>query len=205
VIGGPAIVMAVGGVDASQNASSFRRYCGLAPRASETGNSDAKGQPMSKAGAGWLRDQLVMSANTARAIDPELARVYYVQMVERGAHHNKAVCVVASHLAEREWSTLRRGEPYILRDVDGTEITVADGKRIVAERYNVPEEVRRRRRTRKTAKTSDQTPTRHPDRDDPSRRTTLELHRNGVGVGVLVNESSTTERIPHTQALLTNG
>jgi hypothetical protein len=38
---------------------------------------------MSKAGASWLRDQLVMSANVARTIDPELARIYYVQMVER--------------------------------------------------------------------------------------------------------------------------
>ena len=42
-----------------------------------------------------------------------------------------------------------RGEPYVLHDVDGREVTVAQGKAIVAERYFVDEEVRRRRRTRK--------------------------------------------------------
>ena len=107
---------------------------------------------MSKAGASWLRDQLVMSANVARKIDPQLAWIYYVQMMERGAHHNKAVCIVAAHLAGRAWATLRRGTPYVLRDIDGKEITLAEGKAIVLERYQVPEEVRRRRRTKKAGK-----------------------------------------------------
>jgi hypothetical protein len=71
-------------------------------------------------------------------------------MVERGAHHNKAVCIVASHLAGRAWTILRRGQPYVLRDIDGTEVSIAEGKAIVAEHFTVPEEVRRRRRTRKT-------------------------------------------------------
>lgn len=83
----------------------------LTPRASETGESDAKGQVMSKAGANWLRDQLVQSANTARQIDPELGRIYYTQMVERGAHHNKALCIVAAHLAERAWVTICAKSP----------------------------------------------------------------------------------------------
>jgi hypothetical protein len=73
------------------------------------------------------------------------------QMVERGAHHTKALCVVAANLAERAWATLGRGERYVLRDLDGTTITVAQGKAIVAEKLKVPEEVRRRRRTAKRA------------------------------------------------------
>ena len=150
LLGGPTLVAAMGRAARFPSAGSFRRYCGLTPKASETGNSDTKGQAMSKAGASWLRDQLVMSANVARRIDPELARIYYVQMVERGAHHNKAVCIVASHLAGRAWTTLRRGRPYVLRDLDGTEVSVAEGKAIVAEHFTVPEDVRRRRRTRKT-------------------------------------------------------
>ena len=84
LLGGPAIVAAMGRPGRFPSAGSFRCYSGLAPKASETGNSDAKGQPMSKAGASWLRDQLVMSANVARNVDPQLARIYYVQMVERG-------------------------------------------------------------------------------------------------------------------------
>lgn len=150
LLGGPTLVAAMGRPGRFPSAGSFRRYSGLTPKASETGNSDAEGQVMSKAGASWLHDQLVMSANVARRVDPQLARIYYVQMVERGAHHNKAVCIVASHLAGRAWVTMRRGQPYVLRDMDGTEVSVAEGKAIVAEYFTVPEEVRRRRRTRKT-------------------------------------------------------
>jgi hypothetical protein len=150
LLGGPTLVAAMGRPGRFPSAGSFRRYSGLTPKASEPGNSDTKGQAMSKAGASWLRDQLVMSANTARRFDPELARIYYVQMVERGAHHNKAVCIVASHLAGRAWTTMRRGRPYVVRDLEGNEVSVAQGKSIVAEHFTVPEEVRRRRRTKKT-------------------------------------------------------
>jgi hypothetical protein len=80
---GPATVAAMGRLGRFKNGSAFRRYTGLTPRASETGASDNKGQPMSKAGPSLLRDQPVCSANTARQIDPELARIYYVQMCQR--------------------------------------------------------------------------------------------------------------------------
>jgi transposase len=151
IIGGPLLAAAMGRPGRFARAASFRRFTGLTPRASETGESDAKGEAMSKAGSNWLRDQLVQSANTARQVDPDLARVYYVQMVERGAHHNKALCVVAAHLADRAWVTMLRQEPYVLRDLDGNPISVAEGKAIVAEHFTVPEEVRRRRRTKKKA------------------------------------------------------
>ena len=149
LIGGPTLVAAMGRPGRFSRAASFRRYTGLTPKASETGESDAKGEAMSKAGANWLRRQLVQSANTARQIDPELGRIYYVQMVERGAHHNNAACVVAAHLAERAWVTLLRQELYVLRDLEGKPITVAEGKAIVAEHFKVSEEVCRRRRTKK--------------------------------------------------------
>jgi transposase len=151
IIGGPTLVAAMGRPGRFPRAASFRRFTGLTPRASETGESDAKGQVMSKAGANWLRDQLVQSANTARQVDPDLGRIYYTQMVERGAHHNKALCVVAGHLAERVWVTMLRQQPYVLRDLEGNAISVAEGKAIVAEHFSVPEEVRRRRRTKKNS------------------------------------------------------
>lgn len=149
LMGGPTLVAAMGRPARFPRAASFRRFTGLTPRASETGESDAKGEAMSKAGSNWLRGQLVHSANMARQIDPELARIYYVQMVERGAHHNKALCVVASHLADRAWVVMSRQQPYVLRDLDGNPITVPEGKAIVSANFKVPEEVRRRRRTKK--------------------------------------------------------
>ena len=72
--------------------------------------------------------------------------------MERGAHHQKALCVVAARLAERAWVVLSRGHAYEIRDVDGTPITPAEARCLVRKRYTVSEEVRRRRRSRKSAR-----------------------------------------------------
>ncbi|MGH2652698.1 MAG: hypothetical protein ACRDHK_15985, partial [Actinomycetota bacterium] len=60
-----------------------------------------------------------------------------------------ALCVVAAHLAERGWAVLARGIPYELRDIDGQPVSREEAKAIVAECWTVPEEVRRRRRSKK--------------------------------------------------------
>jgi Transposase IS116/IS110/IS902 family len=130
-------------------ASKFRSFTGLAPKASETGQTDRKGQPISKAGNRLLRATLVRAADNARRVDPQLARIYYLQMVERGKDHLGAVCVVAAHLAERAWVTFNREMPYVICDTDGTPVTPDQAKAIIAEHWTVPEEVRRRRRSKK--------------------------------------------------------
>jgi transposase len=127
----------------------FKSFAGLAPRASETGETGRKGQSMSKAGPSLLRSAFVRAAGTARKQDPQLARIYYLQMTERGATHLKACCVVASHLAERAWAVLNRGTPYVICDIDRNPITPAEAKKIIAERWTVPEEIRKRRRSRR--------------------------------------------------------
>ncbi len=73
-------------------------------------------------------------------------------MVERGKDHLGAVCVVAAHLAERAWTVLNRALPYVVCDTDNTPVTPAQAKQIIAEHWTVPEEVRRRRRSKKTGK-----------------------------------------------------
>src|SRR4051794_5334749 len=80
-----------------------------------------------------------------RKEDPQLARIYWTQMVERGANHTKALAVVAAHLARRLWRTLERQSPYVVRDTDGNEVDRAAAKRIIAEHWTVDEETRRRR------------------------------------------------------------
>ena len=90
----------------------FKPYVGLAPRAGETGETDRKGQAMSKAGPSPLRATFYRAADTARRQDPQLARIYYVQMTEHGATYLKACCIVAGHLAERAWAVLHPGTPY---------------------------------------------------------------------------------------------
>ena len=72
-------------------------------------------------------------------------------MTERGATHLKACCVVAGHLAERAWTVMSRGTPYVICDNTGNPVTAAEAKKIIAEKWTVPEEVRKRRRSRKQA------------------------------------------------------
>ena len=148
-IGGPALVATMGPATRFATAAKFRSFTGLAPKTSETGQTDRKGQPISKAGNRLLRTTLYRAADNARIYYPQLARSYYPQLVERGKDHLGAVCVVAARLAERAWVTLDRGMPYVICDTDGTPVTAEQAKAIIAERFTVPEQVRRRRRSKK--------------------------------------------------------
>ncbi|MQA15677.1 MAG: transposase [Pseudonocardiaceae bacterium] len=108
-IGAPVLVTAIGRPDRFPTTAHFRSYTGPTPRASETGNTDRNGQPMSKAGSSLLRTTLVRATDTARNHDPQLAKIYYTQLVDRGAEHITALCVVAAALAERSWAVMRHG------------------------------------------------------------------------------------------------
>lgn len=151
-IGGPALTAILGDPNRFPTGKTFRRYTGLTPKASETGDTDRKGQPMSKAGSSLLRTTLIRAADHARQQDPQLARIYYVQMVERGKDHLGAQCVVAVALAERFWTVMRRGNPYEIRDTNNQTVTPDEAKQIIADHWTVPEHVRNRRRSRKTRK-----------------------------------------------------
>jgi len=63
----------------------------------------------------------------------------------------QAVCACATHLLDRVYVILKEDRSYELRDVDGTPVTREQARAIIAERYTVPEEVRKRnnRRARK--------------------------------------------------------
>ena len=114
-ISGPALVAAMGDPARFRTGKQFRAFTGLTPRASETGETDRKGQPMSKAGSSLLRTTLIRAADHARKLDPQLARIYHVQMTERGKDHLGALCVVAANLAERFWTVM--SSRHALRDL----------------------------------------------------------------------------------------
>ena len=172
-VGAPAVTAAVGDVHRFPTAEKFKSYTGLAPRVSQTGDTDRKGQPMTKAGPQLLRSTLVRAADHARKQDPQLARVYYTQMVERGAPHIKALCVTAAHLAERLWTVLDRQMPYVVCDLDGHPVTPEQAKEIIVRDWTVPEDVRARRRntrreqTTKTGKAPQQVRSGRAGRGDP--------------------------------------
>jgi transposase len=187
-VGGPALVATMGDPTRFQRGSQFRSFTGLTPKASETGDTDRKGQPMSKAGSSLLRTTMVRAADTARKQDPQLARIYWVQMVERGKDHLGALCVVAANLAERAWTVMRRGMPYVICDTDGQPISPDQAKAIIAQHWTVPPEVRARRRSRKVGKAPQQVLTAqvrpHPkagrrgDLPQPAASTTTSNHVN---------------------------
>ena len=112
----------LGTLERFTNLAALRAYTGLVPRENSSGGTDRRGK-ISKAGPSMLRWSLYLGADTSRKWDPELAEMYRRLMVERGRHHNPALCVVASHLAGRIWAVIREDRPYTWRDLDGQPIT----------------------------------------------------------------------------------
>lgn len=150
-VGATQLLATMGRPGRFRNAAAFKSFTGLAPKASQTGNTNRKSQPISKAGNSALRSQLIQSANTARQLDPQLAAIYYAQMTQRGATHLKALCVVAARLAERAWITLSRAKPYVIRDLQDRPISPQRARELIAKQLTVPADVRRQRRSNKSA------------------------------------------------------
>ena len=76
-------------------------------------------------------------------------------MVERGAEHLKALCVVAGALAERGWTVMNRQMPYVICDTDGNRSPRHRRNRSSREHFTVPDEVRGRRRSSKARRTGE--------------------------------------------------
>jgi len=122
----------------------FRGWHGLVPDSRQSGEAESKGLHISRAGPNLVKRFAYLNAEVARRHDPQIAAIYYDQMVHKGQHHNQAVCACATHLLDRVRAVLRDERPYELRDVDGTPITPEQARMIIAERYHVPQEVRER-------------------------------------------------------------
>lgn len=128
----------------------LRSFTGLVPSIDQSGLADHHGGP-TKAGDPGLRQTLYLAADQARRVDPTLAARYRRLVVDRGKHHNSALCSIAPILITRIAACWRNGERYILRDVDGTPITEDQGRAICAQRYKISPEERAARRTQRTA------------------------------------------------------
>ena len=146
----------VGEVERFSSVREFRGWSGLVPASAQSGGSEAKGQHITQAGPDLVKKYAFLDAESARQWDPQIAAIYYTQMVHRGKHHNQAVCACATHLLDRVLAVLRTDQPYALRDVDGTPVSVAEARAIVLARYQVPAEVRRRTTRRQRQQRKDQ-------------------------------------------------
>jgi len=124
----------------------LRGFCGLFPTRNESGGVDRPGQSITQGGHNRLKRDLILAADVARTVDPELAAVYYRCMVEKGHHHRQALCAVATRLINRLHAVWKSGRPYVLRDLQGQPLTVPEAKALIAATLCVPDVVRRTRR-----------------------------------------------------------
>jgi transposase len=132
----------------------LRGFCGMFPRTNSSGGADQPGQAITQSGNNRIKRALYLAADAARRIDPGLAEAYWRLMVRKGHHHKQALCAVATRLVNRIGKVLRTGEDYELRDIDGTPISVAQGRAIVAERFSIPAEIRNARRRHRAESTA---------------------------------------------------
>lgn len=126
----------------------FRGWSGMIPRSAQSGERESKGLRVTRAGPNLIKKYSYLDADSGRKRDPQLAAIYYDQMVHKGKHHSQAVCACATHLLDRVRVILTEDRPYELRDVDGTPVTAKQALDIIAERYTVPGDVRRRNNKR---------------------------------------------------------
>jgi transposase len=159
----------VGEVERFGSVREFRGWSGLVPASAQSGGSEAKGQHITQAGPDLVKKYAFLDAESARPWDPQIAAIYYTQMVQRGKHHNQAVCACATHLLDRVLAVLRTDQPYELRDVDGTPVDVAQARAIILERYQVPAEVRRRTTRRERRQRTDRRAERTYERESGRR------------------------------------
>jgi len=115
---------------------------------------------MTKAGPSIMKWALYQSAQIGRRYDPQLAWLYYREMVHSGKNHRQAMGAVMSHIGARILAVLRENKPYELRDIHGRPISREDARRLILSDYQVPEEIKRDRRRRRTLGDSGNKPSR---------------------------------------------
>jgi transposase len=172
-IGGAQILARLGDPARFRSLAGARSFSGLVPSLTASGVNGRHGPP-TKSGDAPLREALFMAANQARRIDPALAARYHRLMVHEGKHHTSALCHISTALLTRIIACWRAGTPYQIRDTDGTPLTTAQGRAIVARRYRVSDELRARRRTSHTKTGTSRRSKESPGAPTPARpRTTL--------------------------------
>lgn len=113
--------------------AAIRAYSGLVPKVNQSGIGETRGG-ITRAGDPLLREMLFIAADQARLVDPQLG-AKYARLMAGDRHRDSAICHLATDLLTRIAACMRTGQPYVIRDVDGREITAAEGRTIVKEHY----------------------------------------------------------------------
>jgi hypothetical protein len=145
----PVFLATVGDPERFRSQSAFANYCGVVPGANQSSGSEARGLRMTKAGPSIMRWALFQAGYIGRSHDPQLACVYYREMMHHGKNHMQAMGAVMSHMSARVLAVLREDKPYVIRDIDGRSVSHEEARKIILTKYQVPEEIRKERRRRK--------------------------------------------------------
>jgi transposase len=132
--------------------SAFANWTGVVPGAKQSAETESKGLRMTKAGPAIMKWALYQAGQIGRQWDPQLASVYYRQMVHHGKNHKQAMGAVMSHMGARIFTVLREDRPYELRDTEGRPIGKMTARALILAKYQVPEDIRQQRRRSKRRK-----------------------------------------------------
>ena len=130
----------------------FANYTGVVPGARQSAETEGKGLRMTKAGPAMVKRALFQAGDIGRRYDPQLAHLYYREMVNHGKTHLQAMGAVMSHLGARILAVLREDRPYELRNTHDEPISKKGAMEVIQAEFKVPEETRQARRRRKTNK-----------------------------------------------------
>jgi transposase len=135
----PIFLATVGDPARFHNQSAFANWEGVVPGARQSSDVQAKGLRMTKAGPSIMRMALYQAGDIGRRWDPQLAAVYYREMVYHGKNHRQAMGAVMSHLGARLLKVLKEDSPYELRDIEGNPISKDEARRLILSKYRVSE------------------------------------------------------------------
>jgi len=150
----PVFVANIGDPTRFPGQSTFANWTGVVPGAKQSSETESKGLRMTKAGPATMKWALYQAGQIGRQWDPQLALVYYRQMVYHGKNHKQAMGAVMSHMGARVFTVLREDRPYELRDTEGKPISKMAARALILTKYQVPEDIRQERRRSKGRKAS---------------------------------------------------
>jgi len=130
--------------------AAFANWTGVVPGANQSAGTESKGLRMTKAGSFMMKRALYQAGEIARRYDPQLAYLYYREMVNHGKNHKQAMGAVMSHLGARILAVLREDRPYELQDIHGQPISKKEAVGLIQLEYQVTELIRQARRRRKS-------------------------------------------------------
>lgn len=112
----PVIVSEIGDPMRFKCGKQLVAYAGLDPKVKQSGKSLARNTAITKRGSPYLRRALFIAASVAQRYDPDL-KAYYEKKRAEGKHYSPATIANARHLAHRVLAVLKRGTPYVKREL----------------------------------------------------------------------------------------